>query len=60
MDWLVEVSEMKMFSSRTIHLTIQLIQRYLLKRYLSRARVQLLGITALLVAARSVRQYDCL
>lgn len=51
-DWLVEVSEMKEFSTQTVHLAIQLIQRYLMIRRLSCSRVQLLGVTALLIASK--------
>ena len=53
MDWIIEVSEMKTFSSNTVHLAIQIVQQYLVHRALSRSRVQLLGVTALLLAARS-------
>ena len=54
LDWIVEVSEMKEFSTRTLHLAINLVQRYMMARKLSRSRLQLLGVTALLLAARSI------
>ncbi|XP_019855606.1 PREDICTED: cyclin-F-like [Amphimedon queenslandica] len=52
LDWIVEVAEMKSFSTKTLHLAISLIQRYMVARKLKRSRLQLLGVTALLLAAR--------
>ena len=43
---------MKFFSPQTVHLAINLIDRYLIHRSIPRSKLQLLGVTALLVAAR--------
>lgn len=52
LDWIIEVAEMKSFSTKTLHLAISLVQRYMVARKLKRSRLQLLGVTALLLAAR--------
>lgn len=52
MDWLAEVSEMKEFPSLTVHLAVSLTHRYMLHRAVPRTKLQLLGISALLVASR--------
>ena len=51
-DWLIEVSEMKEYSSKTVHLTISLVQRYMMLRSVCKAKLQLLGVAALLLASR--------
>ncbi len=51
-DWLSEVSEMKELPSPTFHLAVSLLNRYMLHRRVPMTQFQLLGITALLVAAR--------
>lgn len=51
-DWLAEVSEMKEFPSLTVHLAVSLTHRYMLHRAVPRTKLQLLGISALLVASR--------
>ena len=43
---------MKELPSPTVHLAISIVDRYMLHCKISRARVQLLGITALLLASR--------
>ncbi len=43
---------MKLFSPQTVHLAVNIIDRYLLLRSLPRSKLQLLGITSLLLAAR--------
>ena len=43
---------MKSFSPQTVHLAVSIIDRYLLQRTIPRSKLQLLGITALLLAAR--------
>lgn len=52
MDWIIEVAGMKLFSPETVHLAINLIDRYLIIRGIPRSKLQLLGVTALLIAAR--------
>ena len=51
-DWLAEVSEMKAFPSATVHLAVSIAHRYMLRRVVSCSKLQLLGISALLVASR--------
>ena len=51
-DWLVEVAEMKELPSPTVHLAVRIVDRYMLYCRIPRASLQLLGITALLLASR--------
>lgn len=51
-DWLIEVSEMKEFGSLVLHVAVDCVDRYLQCRPISRNWLQLVGITALLMAAR--------
>jgi len=51
-DWLIEVSEMKEFGSLVLHVAVDCVDRYLQSRPISRNWLQLIGITALLLAAR--------
>ena len=51
-DWLIEVSEMKEFGSLVLHVAVDCVDRYLQCRPISRNWLQLVGITALLLAAR--------
>ena len=51
-DWLIEVSEMKEFGSLVLHVAVDCVDRYLQSRPISRNWLQLVGITALLLAAR--------
>ena len=53
-DWLIEVSEMKEFGSLVLHVAVDCVDRYLQSRPISRNWLQLIGITALLLAARYV------
>ena len=43
---------MKEFPSSTVHLAVSLVNRYLLQREVKRSQLQLLGIAAMLLAAR--------
>lgn len=52
MDWLIEVSEMKEFGSLVLHVAVDCVDRYLQSRPITRNWLQLVGITALLLAAR--------
>lgn len=51
-DWLVEVAETKEFPPPTVHMAINLIDRYLLRRKIPTSKLQLLGITALVLGSR--------
>ena len=51
-DWIIEVATMKSFSTLTVHVAINLIDRYFLRHKLPHSKLQLLGVTALLIAAR--------
>ncbi|XP_027344845.1 cyclin-A2-4 [Abrus precatorius] len=51
-DWLVEVSEEYKLVSDTLYLTVYLIDWFLSKNYIERQRLQLLGITCMLIASK--------
>ncbi|KAF8772099.1 hypothetical protein HU200_006092 [Digitaria exilis] len=51
-DWLVEVSEEYKLVPDTLYLTVNLIDRFLSRNYIERHRLQLLGITSMLVASK--------
>ncbi|KAI3707177.1 hypothetical protein L6452_25469 [Arctium lappa] len=51
-DWLVEVSEEYRLASETLHLTVTLIDRSLSEMYIEKQRLQLLGITCMLIASK--------
>ncbi|TVU07617.1 hypothetical protein EJB05_40981 [Eragrostis curvula] len=51
-DWLVEVSEEYKLVPDTLYLTVYLIDRFLSRNYMERQRLQLLGITSMLVASK--------
>ncbi|XP_047213076.1 cyclin-F-like isoform X2 [Girardinichthys multiradiatus] len=53
-DWLVEVTTMKDFSSQTLHVTVGCVDRYLALRSVPKARLQLLGIACMVVCTRYV------
>ncbi|CAJ1075057.1 cyclin-F isoform X1 [Xyrichtys novacula] len=53
-DWLVEVTTMKDFSSLTLHVTVGCVDRYLSLRSLPKARLQLLGIACMVVCSRCI------
>ena len=53
-DWMVEIAELKSLSPHTLHLAVALFDGYLLSRQVDRSSLQLLGVTAILVASRSV------
>jgi len=64
MDWLVEVAEEYEVALETLLLAKNYIDRYLSRRQIRRGRLQLLGITALLIASKYEElcpvQVDCL
>ncbi|EEF52321.1 putative cyclin-A3-1 [Ricinus communis] len=51
-DWLVEVAEEYKLVSDTLYLTINYIDRYLSKNSLNRQRLQLLGVSSMLIASK--------
>ncbi|CAN6200541.1 unnamed protein product [Urochloa humidicola] len=51
-DWLVEVSEEYKLVPDTLYLTVYLIDRFLSRNFIERQRLQLLGITSMLVASK--------
>ncbi|MED6218373.1 hypothetical protein PIB30_026211 [Stylosanthes scabra] len=51
-DWLVEVSEEYKLVPDTLYLTVYLIDWFLSKTYIERRRLQLLGITCMLIASK--------
>lgn len=52
MDWLVEVADEYMLAPDTLYLTVNLIDRFLSKHYIEKQRLQLLGITCMLIASK--------
>lgn len=50
-DWLVEVAEEYKLLSDTLYLTISYIDRFLSTNVLNRQRLQLLGVSSMLIAA---------
>ncbi|KAG5832630.1 hypothetical protein ANANG_G00293160 [Anguilla anguilla] len=53
-DWLVEVTTMKDFCSRALHVTVSCVDRYLARHAVPKARLQLLGIACMVVCTRYV------
>ncbi|KAL8226811.1 hypothetical protein R6Q57_016643 [Mikania cordata] len=51
-DWLVEVCEEYRLGAETFYLTVTYIDRYLSKMYIEKQRLQLLGITCMLIASK--------
>ncbi|PPS12499.1 hypothetical protein GOBAR_AA08133 [Gossypium barbadense] len=51
-DWLVEVSEEYKLMPDSLYLTVHLIDWFLSKNYIERQRLQLLGITCMLIASK--------
>ncbi|KAL8256151.1 hypothetical protein R6Q59_031218 [Mikania micrantha] len=51
-DWLVEVCEEYRLGAETFYLTVTCIDRYLSKMYIEKQRLQLLGITCMLIASK--------
>ena len=52
MDWLVEVANMKEYSSVTLHVAIDLVDRVLKVHKITRAKLQLLGVSAMVLCSR--------
>ncbi|XP_051573040.1 cyclin-F-like [Myxocyprinus asiaticus] len=53
-DWLVEVTTMKDFSSQALHVTIGCVDRYLGIRSVPKAQLQLLGIACMVISTRYI------
>ncbi|RAL52944.1 hypothetical protein DM860_007712 [Cuscuta australis] len=51
-DWLVEVSEEYRLVPDTLYLTVNLIDRFLSENYIEKQRLQLLGVTCMLIACK--------
>lgn len=51
-DWLVEVSDEYKLVPDTLYLTVNIIDRFLSQNYIERQRLQLLGITCMLIASK--------
>lgn len=51
-DWLVEVSEEYKLVPDTLYLTVNLIDRYLSGNYIEKQKLQLLGVTCMLIASK--------
>jgi len=54
MDWLAEVASIKFFNSLTLHVAISVVDRFLKRQRVTRARLQLLGVAAMVLCSRSV------
>jgi len=52
MDWLIEVHMKYKLSPETLHLTVNLIDRYLSKKQITRKRLQLVGVAAMFIASK--------
>ncbi|CAA0810615.1 Unknown protein [Striga hermonthica] len=51
-DWLVEVSEEYGLMPDTLYLTVNLIDRFLSENYMTKQKLQLLGVTCMLIASK--------
>lgn len=51
-DWLTDVHEKFGLQPETLAITVNIIDRYLEKAQVSRSKLQLLGITAMLIAGK--------
>ncbi|XP_053550340.1 cyclin-F isoform X2 [Bombina bombina] len=51
-DWLVEVATMKDFSSLCLHMTVDMVDRYLKQRFVQRGLIQLVGIACMVLCTR--------
>ncbi|XP_044463612.1 cyclin-A2-2-like [Mangifera indica] len=51
-DWLVEVSEEYKLVPDSLYLTVNLIDRFLSQSYIQKQRLQLLGVTCMLIASK--------
>ncbi|XP_013409126.1 cyclin-F [Lingula anatina] len=51
-DWLVEVASMKDFSSLTLHVAISVVDRFISRHMMTKSKLQLLGVAAMVVCSR--------
>ncbi|XP_064644343.1 cyclin-F-like [Lineus longissimus] len=51
-DWLVEVAGMKEFSTHTLHIAISVVDRFLRNHKMIRSKLQLLGVSAMVLCSR--------
>lgn len=51
-DWLIEVHSKFRLQRETLYITISVIDRYLSIRHCSKAQLQLVGVSALLIACK--------
>ncbi|KAL9233909.1 hypothetical protein vseg_008843 [Gypsophila vaccaria] len=51
-DWIIEVSEEYKLVPDTLYLTVNLIDRYLSGNYMEKQKLQLLGVTCMLIASK--------
>ena len=51
-DWLVELHLQFKFVPETLYLTVNILDRYLAKKEVTRPKLQLIGVTALLIASK--------
>ena len=51
-DWIIDVHKKFNFQQETLHLTINLLDRYLSKRNIKKIEFQLLGVTCLFISAK--------
>nr|GLL16829.1 cyclin-A2-2-like [Ipomoea trifida] len=54
-DWLVEVCEEYRLAPDTLYLTVNLIDRFLSENYIEKRKLQLLGVTCMLIASRFIQ-----
>ncbi len=57
-DWLVEVAEEYQLMSETLHLAVTLMDRFLSKTAVQRNRLQLVGVTCMLLASKYEEIYS--
>jgi len=58
MDWLVEVADLKNFSSETLYMGVALVDRFLGRCPITRKTLQLVGIACMVVASRYGWTFD--
>lgn len=51
-DWMVEIQESFELNHETLYLAVKMVDRFLSKKHLKRAQIQLLGATSLLIASK--------
>ncbi|KAL0753261.1 PREDICTED: cyclin-A3-4-like isoform X2 [Brassica oleracea var. oleracea] len=56
MDWLVEVAEEYNLVSDTLYLTVSYVDRFLSEKPINRQRLQLVGVSAMLIASRKYEE----